>query len=65
MAQGSGDLMVEQGVHVWDVAAIKPIVEEAGGRYSDWDGRPDIQRPDVVVSNGKVHEAALAILRGP
>ena len=63
VAQGSGDLMVEQGVHIWDVAAIKPIVEEAGGRYSDWDGRPDIRRPDVVVSNGKVHEAALAVLR--
>ena len=26
-----------------------PLVEEAGGRYSDWDGRPDIHRPDVVV----------------
>jgi histidinol-phosphatase len=63
VAQGSGDVMAEQGVHVWDVAAVKPIVEEAGGRYSDWDGAPDIHRPDVLVSNGRLHEAALAILR--
>jgi len=63
VAQGSGELMAEQGVHVWDVAAIKPIVEEAGGRFSDWDGRPDVHRPDVVVSNGKLHEAALAVLK--
>ena len=44
VAQGSGELMVEQGVHVWDVAAIKPLVEEAGGRFSDWDGNPTIHR---------------------
>jgi histidinol-phosphatase len=63
VAQGSGDVMAEQGVHVWDVAAIKPIIEEAGGRFSDWDGQPNVHRPDVVVSNGKLHEAALALLR--
>src|SRR5262249_12309889 len=62
VAQGSGELMAEHGVHVWDVVAIKPIVEEAGGRFSDWDGSPDVHRPDVVVSNGKLHEAVLRIL---
>jgi histidinol-phosphatase len=64
VAQGSGELMVEHGVHVWDVAAIKPIVEEAGGRFSTWDGTADLDRPDVVVSNGKVHDEALRVLRG-
>jgi histidinol-phosphatase len=64
VAQGSADLMAEQGVHVWDVAAVKPIVEEAGGKYSDWDGHPNMHRPDVLVSNGKVHELALRILKG-
>jgi histidinol-phosphatase len=62
VAQGSGEIMVEQGVHVWDVAAIKPIVEEAGGCFSDWDGNPDVHRPDVVVSNTKLHEQVLALL---
>jgi histidinol-phosphatase len=64
VAQGSGDLMLEHGVHIWDVAAIKPIVEEAGGRYSDWDGKPDIRRPDVLVTNGPLHDEVLHILRG-
>jgi histidinol-phosphatase len=63
VAQGSGELMVEHGVHAWDVAAIQPIVEEAGGRFSDWGGRTTIHSPDVLVSNGKLHEDALAILR--
>jgi len=63
VAQGSGELMLEHGVHIWDVAAIKPIVEEAGGRFTDWDGQPTIHRPDVLASNGVLHEEALRILR--
>jgi len=63
VAQGSGDVMAEQGVHVWDVAAIKPIIEEAGGRYSTWDGGSSIARPDVLVSNGLLHAQTLEILQ--
>jgi histidinol-phosphatase len=63
VAQGSGELMVEHGVHAWDVAAIKPLIEEAGGRFSDWNGGPSIHRPDVIVSNGNLHDEALAILQ--
>jgi histidinol-phosphatase len=62
VAQSSGELMVEHGVHIWDVAAILPIVEEAGGRFTDWDGNRTIQRPDVLISNGHLHDAALHIL---
>jgi histidinol-phosphatase len=64
VAQGSGEVMVEHGVHTWDVAAIRPIIEEAGGRFSTWDGTPDIHRPDVVASNGKIHDQVLAVLNG-
>jgi histidinol-phosphatase len=64
VAQGSGEVMLEQGVHAWDVAAMLPIVEEAGGRFSDWDGTVSIHRPDVLVSNGKLHEAVLRIING-
>jgi histidinol-phosphatase len=64
VAQGSGELMIEHGVHVWDLVALKPIVEEAGGRFTDWDGKPDVNRPDVIASNGRLHDEALAILRG-
>jgi histidinol-phosphatase len=64
VAQGSGEVMVEHGIHAWDVAAIRPLVEEAGGRFSDWDGHPNIHRPDILVSNGRLHDEVLAILRG-
>jgi histidinol-phosphatase len=64
VAQGSGEMMVEYGVHAWDVAALQPIVEEAGGRFSNWDGGQDIFKPDVLVSNGRVHDEVLAIMSG-
>jgi histidinol-phosphatase len=64
VAQGSGDVMVEHGVHPWDLGALIPIVEEAGGRMTAWDDRIDIEKPDVLASNGLLHEAALRIIRG-
>lgn len=63
VVQGSGEMMVEYGVHSWDVAAIKPIIEEAGGRFSNWSGEPTIHTPDVLISNGLVHDEVLALLR--
>jgi histidinol-phosphatase len=62
VAQGSGELMVDRGTHAWDLAAPQVIVEEAGGRMTAWDGKPDIWRPDVIASNGRLHDAALAVL---
>ncbi len=62
VAQGSGEVMVEHGVHAWDVGAIIPIIEEAGGRFSNWDGKIDLYAPDVIASNGKLHDEVLAIL---
>jgi histidinol-phosphatase len=62
VAEGAAELMVEHGVSPWDVAATKAIVEEAGGTFTDWDGTPTIDRPDVLASNGKLHRAVLDIL---
>jgi histidinol-phosphatase len=62
VAQGSGEVMAEHGVHIWDVVALKPLVEEAGGRFTDWDGTPTVDRPDVIASNGRLHDEVLRIL---
>jgi histidinol-phosphatase len=65
VAQGSGEVMAEHGVHAWDVAALKVLVEEAGGRFSAWDDTLTIHRPDVIASNGRLHAEVLRILNGP
>ncbi len=50
----------------WDIAAGGLIVEEAGGRMSDFRGAPfDIYGGETVASNGKIHDAMLAILAKP
>ncbi len=64
VAQGSGEIMVEHGIHAWDIAALAPIIEEAGGKLTAWDGKLDIEKPDVLASNGILHEQALQIIRG-
>ncbi len=64
VAQGSGEVMVEHGTHPWDLAALVPILEEAGGRMTAWDGTVDIEKPDVLASNGVLHEQALRLIRG-
>jgi histidinol-phosphatase len=63
VAQGSVDLMVDHGVHAWDVAALLPIVEEAGGKFTDWAGKRTIHSTDVVASNPALHPALLDILK--
>jgi histidinol-phosphatase len=63
VAQGSCDLMIEHGVNPWDVSATCAIIQEAGGRFTDWDGQPGILRPDVIASNGHLHEIAREFLR--
>jgi histidinol-phosphatase len=64
VAQGSGELMAEHGVKAWDVAALKAIVEEAGGKCTNWANEDTIYSPDILASNGKLHDATLAILNG-
>jgi len=63
VAEGACDLMIDHGVHPWDVSALKAIVEEAGGTFTDWSGTPPTETPDVVASNGKLHAEVLDILR--
>jgi histidinol-phosphatase len=64
VAQGSGEAMLEHGVHPWDVGAIVPLIEEAGGRMTTWDGGRDWHRPDVLASNGLLHAELLSRLAG-
>lgn len=64
VAQGSAELMIDHGVHPWDVVALVPIVEEAGGVMTAWDNSRTTERPDVIASNGRLHAETLRILNG-
>ena len=62
VAQGSAEVMLEYGVAPWDMAAPHLIVSEAGGRMTDLDGRASWSGPQVVSSNGLVHDRVIELL---
>ncbi len=64
VAQGSGEAMIEYGVKPWDIAALFPIIEEAGGKMTDWEGGVNLKRSDVLASNGLVHEKTRQFFQG-
>jgi histidinol-phosphatase len=64
VAEGAVDISCEPEVSLWDLAALQPIVEEAGGRFSDLSGAARPDGGSVVCTNGLVHEATLAVLNG-
>jgi histidinol-phosphatase len=65
VATGRAELALDPVMNVWDCAALLPVVEEAGGRFSDWSGRRTIQGGEAVASNGLLHDQVLALLREP
>jgi histidinol-phosphatase len=63
VAQGSAEVMVEFApLALWDIAAPKIIVEEAGGRVSDLSGDGSLKAGPVVTTNGVVHDEVLQLL---
>ena len=62
VAEGAFDIAVDPVVSLWDVAALVPILEESGARWSTTDGRLDPDGGSFVCSNGMLHDAALAAL---
>ena len=63
VAEGLADAAAEPEAAVWDVAALELIVEEAGGRFSDFAGRPTPYGGNALSSNGLLHDEILGILR--
>lgn len=52
VATGRAEAMVDPVLSPWDAAALQPLIEEAGGVFSDWDGAASAFRGSAVASNG-------------
>ena len=61
VATGRAELMVDAILNVWDAAAVLPVMLEAGGTFTDWQGRTTIYASEAMGTNGRVLEEALAI----
>lgn len=63
LAAGNVDLVVEAGLQTYDIVALVPIIERAGGVVTTWDGGPAEKAGDIVAAaTPQLHEAALKIL---
>ncbi len=67
LALGQIDVIAEASLKLWDWAALVPVVEGAGGRLTDWQGRaltPDATGEVLAVGDPALLEPALAMLAG-
>ena len=65
VATGRADIMLDPRMNPWDCAALVPILQEAGGRFTDWRGRTVIDGGDAVSTNGLLHDELLLRLGQP
>ena len=63
VATGRADVMVDPVMNLWDAAALQPIIEGAGGHFSDWQGRPTVHTGNTVATNARLAGLVLSITR--
>jgi len=63
VATGRAEVMVDPVVNLWDAAAVLPVIEEAGGRFTDWQGRTTIYSGQCLATNPHGLDEVLAITR--
>jgi histidinol-phosphatase len=62
VATGRADAAIDQVMHVWDNAALMPILEEAGGTFTDWSGARTIRGGNAISTNGVLLPEVLEII---
>ena len=65
VATGRADVMVDPLMNAWDAAALLPIVQEAGGHFCDWNGRPSIHSGNGISVNAALKETVLELVKMP
>ena len=65
VATGRAEVMVDPVLSPWDAAAVMPIVEEAGGVFTDWSGRRTAFGGSAIATNAGVAKEARLLLAEP
>jgi histidinol-phosphatase len=64
LAAGKIDVVIESDVNILDIAALSVIVEAAGGKFTDLEGKPlTLETTSVLATNGKLHGPVSDVLR--
>jgi histidinol phosphatase-like enzyme (inositol monophosphatase family) len=62
VATGRAEVMLDPVMNVWDCAPLLPILEEAGGTFTDWHGRKTIRGGNAISTNGLLSETVFAVI---
>jgi histidinol phosphatase-like enzyme (inositol monophosphatase family) len=65
VATGRADVMVDDVISGWDVAALLPVITEAGGAFTDWKGQTTAFGGDAIATNSLLASAVREILVSP
>lgn len=63
VATGRADVMLDPVMNIWDCAALLPILEEAGGTFTDWRGRRTISGGNAISTNGVLLAEVMETIR--
>jgi histidinol-phosphatase len=63
VATGRADIMLDPVMNVWDCAALLPLLEEAGGTFTDWQGKRTIHGGNAVSTNGLLFDDVMETIR--
>ncbi len=64
VATGRAEVMLDPVMNLWDIAPLKPVIEEAGGRFTDINGNDNATGTSALATNALVHDAVLALRSG-
>ncbi len=64
VATGRAEVAIDPKMNLWDAAALLPVIVEAGGHFTDWNGHPTVHGGEAIATNGLVTDEVLAITRG-
>ena len=63
LATGRADVMLDPVMNLWDCAALLPIVEEAGGTFTNWRGERTISGGNAVATNRRLFDEVMSIVK--
>ncbi len=63
LATGRAEIVLDPIMSIWDIAALLPVVTEAGGTLTDWSGRTDHTRPECIGTNGHLLGAVMELVK--
>jgi len=63
VATGRADIMLDPVMNVWDCAALLPIIEQAGGTFTNWGGARTIDGGNAISTNGRLFADVMNLIK--